>query len=69
MQVVTADYVVIVVMQCLERAWPWFKKRLEDISDHRPQMVETGRGVLFALPPEVIDRVRRLGTHRTLLGT
>lgn len=34
MHVALADHVIIVIMQFLERAYPWFRERLKDIPDH-----------------------------------
>lgn len=51
-------------MLLLERAWPWLRKRLEDMLDLDPQMVESEGGILLLLAPEVVDRVQGVGVSR-----
>lgn len=67
MQIAIADHVAIVIIQFLDRALHWSKQRLEDMPEHDPRMVESGRSVMFALPTDVLGRVRRVGISRVVL--
>lgn len=67
--VAVIDHCVMVIMQLLYWAWPWFSKRLKYTLDFDLRTVESGWGELFALLLGVIDTVRRVGIHRTVLKT
>lgn len=57
LRVAIADNVVMATMQFMEHPWSWSRKQLEDILGVGPRIVESGRGVLFPLRREAIDRV------------
>lgn len=57
------------VIQLLELAWPLSKEGQEDMQDCDPHMAESGRGVLFALPTVVIERVQHFDFRRIVSGT
>lgn len=69
MQVAAGNYVVTVIMQSLDRTWPWSKKLLKDMPDYDLRLVDTERGVLLALPAGFIERVQRVGIHQIVSGT
>lgn len=69
MQVDVATTIVMVVMQLLERAWPWLKAHLIDMLDYDPQMGETERSVLVLLPTRVFEKERRVGVSGIVSGT
>lgn len=49
-RVAAACHCDMVIVQFLERAWPWFSERLETMPDFDPQMIECGRcGLLHYL--------------------
>lgn len=57
-----AIHVVMVIMQFMERTWPWSSEWLEARPDYDPQVVVSGPCVVFPLPRMVIARVRRGGS-------
>lgn len=59
-RVAVADHCIIVILQFLERAWPWLSKRLESMLDFDSRMIKCRRGVLLPLPVGVIERVCRV---------
>lgn len=65
LRVTMPDHVVMAVMQFIKRAWLWSRRRLEDMLACDPWMVESGHGALFPLSPEVIDRVRQVGSAKS----
>lgn len=56
-------------MRFLDRVWPRTKKRLENMHDYGLRMSKAGRGVVFLLATEVIEKVRPQGTSQFLEGT
>lgn len=69
LRVAAAVHCVMVIMQVLERAWPWSSKRLESIPDFNTRMAESGYGDLLLLSPGAIESVRRAGVRRVVSGT
>lgn len=69
LRVAVSDHCVMVNMQFLERVWPWSCVRLQFMSDFDSWMIESGRGVLLPLPPEVVESVRRMGVRRVVSAT
>lgn len=67
--VFVAEPVVMVVMEFLERTWPWPMEHLEDIPHYDPQMSEIGRGVQCFLPAGVFHKLRHVGISRVVLET
>lgn len=72
LRVSISDHFVTVIMQFLERDWPWSRERLEIMTDFYPRMTESGCCVFFLLPPGAINKVRcavsieSLGEHGIL---
>lgn len=48
LQAVIADHVVDVIMQLMKRAWPWARKRWEDMPNVDARIFESKLGVLFS---------------------
>lgn len=62
-------YVVMVIMQFLDRAWPWSREQLEEMADFYPRMAESDCEVLLPLAQGSIDKKRRVVVRRIVVKT
>lgn len=69
LRVVVADHCEMVIMEFLERTWPWSSERMKSMPEFDLRMIECGREVLLSLPPGVVVRSRRVGIRRVASET